>query len=379
MSHTFIDLFAGIGGFRMASESLGGTCIGFSEINKDAISTYLQNYGETRNFGDIKSIESIPSCDILTAGVPCQSWSVAGKRLGFKDDRGQLWNDTIYLLNESRPKSFVFENVKGLIDPINREAFNYIINRIRESGYFVKYKLLNSFDYGSKQSRERIFIVGFLEESHCNKFEFPVPTQRTTNEEVEFFAFSDLRNGKTCIHSWELLGLPEEYSSVCMTLLKNRRSKKYGPKDGNPMTQEQLYLLDKNATQENIDHLESVGVFQNVSGAYDFKNRKISSGIFGISRVYLPRANHFPTLVSSDTNDMVALENVDSKEEFIEKIHKEKKYRKITKEEALELQGFPKDFILPEKRNRWMKLVGNSVTVPLVKLIINNVMESINE
>ena len=79
------------------------------------------NTGESAeaNFGDITGIKSLPAHDLLTAGVPCQSWSIAGKNLGFDDDRGQLWNDTIYLLNQSRPKAFIFENVKGLVDPRN--------------------------------------------------------------------------------------------------------------------------------------------------------------------------------------------------------------------------------------------------------------------
>jgi len=96
---TFIDLFAGIGGFRMALERNGGKCIGFSEINNDAIEYYCRNYNEDKseNFGDITKIKSLPNHDILVGGVPCQSWSIAGRNLGFDDDRGQLWNDTIYL------------------------------------------------------------------------------------------------------------------------------------------------------------------------------------------------------------------------------------------------------------------------------------------
>jgi len=120
---TFIDLFSGIGGFKMALSNNGGECINFSEINKDAISTYCENYKESfeSNLGDITKIKELPKHDILTAGVPCQSWSIAGKNLGFDDDRGQLWNDTIYLLKQSQPKAFIFENVKGLVDPRNNE------------------------------------------------------------------------------------------------------------------------------------------------------------------------------------------------------------------------------------------------------------------
>ena len=103
---TFVDLFAGIGGFHIAAESMGGESVGFSEIAKDAIIAYCKNFHESpdRNLGDITTLKTLPSHDFMTAGVPCQSWSIAGKKLGFDDDRGQLWNDTIYLLNKVRPK-----------------------------------------------------------------------------------------------------------------------------------------------------------------------------------------------------------------------------------------------------------------------------------
>ena len=138
---TFIDLFAGIGGFKMALSSQGGECVGFSEINKDAIKTYCDNYDISidRNFGDITKIKELPKHDILTAGVPCQSWSIAGKNLGFDDDRGQLWNDTVFLLSQSKPQAFIFENVKGLVDPRNRKALDYILERILEVGYHASY------------------------------------------------------------------------------------------------------------------------------------------------------------------------------------------------------------------------------------------------
>ena len=177
---TFIDLFSGIGGFKMALRANGGTCLGFSEINKDAINAYCENYGvepET-NFGNITKIEELPQHDILTGGVPCQSWSIAGKNLGFDDDRGQLWNDTIYLLNQSQPKAFIFENVKGLVDPRNREALSYILNRIKEAGYYADFFVINSHDYGVPQNRIRIYIIGFKDKGHFSKFKLPKPHEK---------------------------------------------------------------------------------------------------------------------------------------------------------------------------------------------------------
>ena len=153
---TFIDLFAGIGGFKMALSANGGHCLGFSEINKDAVMTYCNNYNISPdlNFGDITKIRELPKHDILTAGVPCQSWSIAGKNLGFDDHRGQLWNDTISLLNQSKPKVFIFENVKGLVDPSIHQ---------NELDTLVELAILKKVEY-------RFEIVDF-EESRLNENE----------------------------------------------------------------------------------------------------------------------------------------------------------------------------------------------------------------
>lgn len=161
----YIDLFAGVGGFHIASDKNGGKCVAFSEIAKDAIEFYCKNHNisENKNLGDITKIKDLPEFDFMTAGIPCQSWSIAGKRLGFDDDRGQLWNDTLYILNKKRPKAFLFENVKGLTDKCNRDAFNYILERIKDLGYYATWKVINSYDYGSPQMRERVYIVGFRE------------------------------------------------------------------------------------------------------------------------------------------------------------------------------------------------------------------------
>ena len=243
---TFIDLFSGIGGFRKALDSIGGECLGFSEINKDAINTYCENFKESAesNFGNITNLKSLPAHDILTAGVPCQSWSIAGKNLGFDDDRGQLWNDTIFLLQKSKPKAFIFENVKGLVDPRNKVALLYILNRIKEAGYFATYFVINSFDFGVPQNRIRIYIIGFKEKEYLQKFVLPKPinnhktlgdiilgitpkknkTNLSQDKDLfgdislprsmslssengfnDYFLFNDLRNGHSTIHSWDII------------------------------------------------------------------------------------------------------------------------------------------------------------------------------
>ena len=486
---TFIDLFSGIGGFRLALNNLGGDCLGFSEINNDAIKTYCKNFNESEqsNFGNITKIKDLPQHDLLTGGVPCQSWSIAGKNLGFDDDRGQLWNDTIYLLNKVRPKAFIFENVKGLVDPRNKDAFSYIMQRIKEAGYYANYYLLNSYDYGVPQNRLRVYIVGFSDESHALKFKLPNPLEDKTQlnkilKEIEispientnandknfdlfgevinsrkmslsqnnglndYFLFNDLRNGHSTVHSWDIIKTTQRQKEICYLLLKNRRKPAYGILDGNPLSlkhfqslddsidlpelieleglgilksheytfeindfdrneidDEEFALLDctkgntltlavlkndkklklnKISISKNIDKLKFKKIITCTEIRFDFKNSKISTGLNGINRIFLPKSKIFPTLVASDTNYFIDLKDIDSTNEeefkikFIEEIYNKKQFRKITQKEACLIQGFPEEFDLPQSRPRWMKLIGNSVSVPVIQILGKAVLET---
>ncbi|WP_457619055.1 DNA cytosine methyltransferase [Lutibacter sp.] len=481
---TFIDLFSGIGGFKMALERNSGQSLGFSEINSDAISTYCENFNEDtqKNYGDIKKIKKLPPHNLLTAGVPCQSWSIAGRNLGFDDDRGQLWNDTIFLLQQSQPDTFIFENVKGLVDPRNREALSYILSRIKKAGYYANYYVINSHDYGVPQNRIRVYIVGFRNKKYFERFKIPefhekkikladilkVKVVSDTKEYIQrdlfgneipkksmslsskngfndYFLFNDLRNGHTTIHSWDILDTTDRQKDICLILLKNRRKKIFGNLDGNPLSLDNFQSIDSSISQEDINELINLGIFKeekylfiinslnnhdlsedekailavskgkyiNIDDLksnkklkikrvsiinsldllerkkiitcceirYDFKNTKISTGLFGVNRIFLPTSDVFPTLVASDTNDYITLENIAKetpekyKEEFIKKVYERKRFRKITKKEACLIQGFPENFKLPESRTRWMKLIGNSVSVPVIDILckaINN-------
>lgn len=484
---TFIDLFSGIGGFRIALENNGGECLHFSEINKDAIDIYCKNSNETieKNLGDITKIKELPKHNLLTAGVPCQSWSIAGRNLGFDDDRGQLWNDTIFLLNQSKPDVFIFENVKGLVDPRNKKALIYILERIKEAGYHANYYVLNSFDYGVPQNRIRIYIIGFRDKKFADKFKLPKPLEKKIkladilsdfNEEIienqkemqrnlfgeivvqksmslstsnglnDYFLFNDLRNGHSTIHSWDIKETTERQKKICYLLLKNRRKRAYGELDGNPLSLIHFQELDRSINEKELTELVELDILKkdnysflinrekiknltdeesilinNCEGdllvvdklkmnrelkvkkisitktlptliekeiitsnevRYDFKNTKISTGLYGINRIFLPTSNIFPTLVASDTNDFVTSTIINAKNEtehkrvFIEKIYKKENYRRITKEEACLIQGFPKDFILPENRARWMKLIGNSVSVPVIEILGRAIVET---
>nr|WP_228060909.1 MULTISPECIES: DNA (cytosine-5-)-methyltransferase [unclassified Coleofasciculus] len=149
---TFVDLFSGIGGFRIPLEELGGKSLGYSEIDKEAINVYKKNFisylnSDEINLGDITTLNQFPfEVDILVGGVPCQPWSIAGKSGGFNDSRGRLWFDVIRLVENNKPKAFIFENVKGLTEPRHRKSFELIIHKLKNAGYEVKYQILNSYD-----------------------------------------------------------------------------------------------------------------------------------------------------------------------------------------------------------------------------------------
>ncbi|MBS1571894.1 MAG: DNA cytosine methyltransferase [Bacteroidetes bacterium] len=162
----FIDLFAGIGGFRLALQNLGGKCVFTSEWDKEAKKTYKANFGETP-FGDITKEETksyIPDdFDVLCAGFPCQAFSIAGKRGGFEDTRGTLFFDVAEIIKRKQPKAIFLENVKGLRNHDKGKTLTTILNVLREDlGYFVpEPQIVNAKDFGVPQNRERIYIVGF--------------------------------------------------------------------------------------------------------------------------------------------------------------------------------------------------------------------------
>ena len=262
----------------------------------------------------------------------------------------------------------------------------------------------------------------------------------------DYFLFNDLRNGLTTIHSWDIVESTQRQKEICLLLLKNRRKSQFGSLDGNPLSLEQFKSLDSSISKEELDDLvrlsilkkvkyrfkvlgcyrgvlsesecllldQSLGgflvldklrseralklnrvsiscainallekkVIKCIEERYDFKNTKISSGINGVSRIFMPTSDVFPTLVASDTSDYVSLKSLeptnheDFKVQFLKNVYHAGLYRKITKEEACLIQGFPRDFKLPESRARWMKLIGNSVSVPVIDVLIRSIIST---
>ena len=168
----FIDLFAGIGGFRLAFESVGAKCVFSAEIDRHACETYRLNFGDypLRDVSEIEAKE-LPDFDILCAGFPCQPFSIAGERKGFCDTRGTLFFDIERIIKEKQPKAFILENVKGLTSHDKGQTLKVILETLEKKlNYKVFYQVLNSKDYGVPQNRERIYIIGFKDKRVDFKF-----------------------------------------------------------------------------------------------------------------------------------------------------------------------------------------------------------------
>ncbi len=142
-------------------------CIGYSEIDKYAIKVYEKQFKGVPNYGDITKInaEELPDFDCLVGGVPCQAWSIAGKRGGFSDDRGNMWWHFIRILEAKKPTFFVAENVKGLLTHDKGESFRILCEAFCAAGYVIDFELLNSKNFGVPQNRERVYLIGIREDA----------------------------------------------------------------------------------------------------------------------------------------------------------------------------------------------------------------------
>lgn len=176
---TFIDLFAGIGGIRLGFESVGGKCVFSSEFDEAACKTYEANFGEYPS-GDITKIPAaaIPDFDILLGGFPCQAFSIIGKKEGFDNETcGTLFFEIERILKEKKPKAFMLENVRNLTAHDKGNTFKVIKSHLETLGYYVYAKVLNALDFGVPQKRERIIIVGFIDNVDFS-FPMPVPVEQ---------------------------------------------------------------------------------------------------------------------------------------------------------------------------------------------------------
>lgn len=320
----FIDLFAGIGGFRLAMQNLGGKCVFTSEWDEQAQKTYKANFGEVP-FGDITKEEIknyIPdSFDVLCAGFPCQAFSIAGKRGGFEDTRGTLFFDVAEVIRRKQPKAIFLENVKGLRNHNEGKTFATILNVLRNDlNYFVpEPQIINAKDFGVPQQRERIYIVGFRKDLGISEFEYPKPMENIVK-------FGDVKENRVVETKYWI-------STQYLQTLHNHRARHESKGNGFGFS----IVKDDEIANSIV-----------VGGMGRERNLVIDNRITD----YTPT-----THIKGEVN--------------------REGIRKMTPREWARLQGFPDEFVISVADASAYKQFGNSVAVPAIQATAEKILSKI--
>jgi DNA (cytosine-5)-methyltransferase 1 len=320
----FVDLFAGIGGFRIAMQNLGGKCVFTSEWDKEAQRTYKANFGEVP-FGDItkeRVKNYIPDgFDLLCAGFPCQAFSIAGKRGGFDDTRGTLFFDVAEIIKRKKPKAIFLENVKGLRNHDKGKTLATILNVLRNDlGYYVpEPEIINAKEFGVPQNRERIYIVGFRSDLGISSFQYPKPLNKKVT-------FAKVKEKKV---------VPTRYylSTQYVQTLVNHKARHEGKGNGFGYA----IIPDDGVANAIV-----------VGGMGRERNLIIDNRITDFT----------PTTHIKGTVNREGI-------------------RKMTPREWARLQGFPDKYVIPVADASAYKQFGNSVAVPAIQATANKILELI--
>lgn len=322
---TFIDLFAGIGGFRIALQNLGGKCIFSSEWDKDAQKTYFTNFGDMP-YGDITLDETkkhIPDhFDILCAGFPCQAFSIAGKRSGFDDTRGTLFFEVANIINNKQPKAIFLENVKGLANHDKGKTLSTILKTLREDlNYYVpEPKIINAKDFGLPQNRERIYIVAFRKDVVSSGFLYPEPLNIKTS-------FLDVKEKN-------IVSVKYYLSTQYLTTLENHKARHESKGNGFG------YEIIKDDQCANTIMVGGMGRERNLV---------IDDRLTDFTPV---------TKIKGEVNRLGI--------------------RRMTPREWARLQGFPDDFDIVVSDAAAYKQFGNSVAIPAIEATAKKIIETLN-
>lgn len=322
----FIDLFSGIGGFRLALESKKGECVFSADFDKYVCETYQKNFNDYPLVDvSIFDEKKIPDHDILCAGFPCQPFSIAGYRKGFEDVRGTLFFDILRVLKEKSPAVFILENVKGLLSHDKGRTFSCMLNHLAAKtnsikntlksennlGYNVFWKVISTQDFNLPQNRQRIFIIGFKNQNII--FNFPKP-------KMQKIYLSDILDKNPIKKE-----ISKQSKNYIFKYLKNHK-KYHDIKD--------------------LDYLI----------AYEIRKSKVS---FKFDN----NAPCLTTKMGTGGNNVPYLVNHD---------------RFLTLRECLKLQGFPGEFKLTDSYSQSLKQIGNSVGVPVVKSLVDEILTCLN-
>ena len=317
---TFIDLFAGIGGFRIPMQENKGKCVFTSEFNFHAQRSYELNFGEVP-FGDITKLDLniVPKHDVLTAGFPCQPFSISGKMKGFEDTRGTLIYNVFKIIEIRQPKVVFLENVKHLIHHDGGKTLKTILKDLEELGYKVSWKLLNASDFGVPQNRERIIIIGHKDK----KFDFAK--------------------------------LKTKPKPVLKDILET---------DGNfEFLNEPYTILDDFKVQES--GLIFIG----------YRNKKIRKAGVRPGTENLSRVHKQPNRIYSTDGLHPAIPSQESSGRFW--IYHNGAVRKLTINECYRIMGFPDKFKKISNTGELYRQIGNSVCVPMIKEITKQIKEQL--
>ncbi len=324
-SFTFIDLFAGIGGFRLALQNLGGQCLFSSEWDQQAQKTYTANFGE-QPFGDI-TLESTKShipdhFDILCAGFPCQAFSIAGRRGGFNDTRGTLFFDVAEIIQRKQPRAVFLENVKGLVSHDKGRTLATILHTLRSDlGYHVpEPQILNAKEYGVPQNRERILIVAFREAADAERFNYPLAT-------------SSPAKGIASVFESEVVSAKYYLSTQYLSTLEKHKA--------------------RHAAKGN-------GFGYEIIPANSASNALVCGGM-GRER---------NLVVDKRLRDFTPVTRIKGE------INREG-IRRLTPREWARLQGYPDDFLIPVADASAYKQFGNSVAVPVIEATAQQILNAL--
>ena len=307
---TFIDLFAGLGGFRLALESLGAKCVYSNEWDKFAQQVYNDNFGDMPD-GDITQVDenTIPNHDILCAGFPCQAFSISGKQRGFEDSRGTLFFDVARIVKCKKPKIVFMENVKNFAVHDGGRTLEVVENTMKELDYSFSYRVLNAVDYGVPQKRERIYMICFRNDIGIEKFEFPKPFK--LKKHLEDFLLPESE-------------IPEKYYVNRPDIyMEDKKDNEYSTKTI------RLGIVNKGGQGERIYSTKGIAITLSAYGG----------GVFAKTGGYMING----------------------------------KYRRLLPRECARIMGYPDSYKIIKNTNQAYKQFGNSVVIDVLQYIAEEI------
>lgn len=402
MAIKYLDMFAGIGGFRSGLEKIGGfECIGYCEIDKYAKQSYEAMY-DTKGelyFNDARKINPkvLPDIDLITGGFPCQSFSIAGRRKGFEDTRGTLFFEIARIASAKKPKYLFLENVPGLLSHDRGRTFKTILSSLDELGYDVTWQVLNSKDFGVPQSRKRLYIVGFFRAKCAGQIlSFKEANSKTTiqiypgkegeriysseGESITLTSSGGSFGGRTGLYSIEEFGIPIKVKTKSGYQIAypgdsidigysgtNTRRGRVGHNVAHTLTTsstQACYFIDMNPEPKMTEVARCI----TARHASDISNRKGEHSAVFLEKYQITDDEEHPMVVFVDKDKKVHIGKI----------------RKLTPRECWRLQGFTdeqfdKVIATGMSDTQLYKQAGNAVTVNVISAVGQIIKEVENQ